>query len=41
LVALMRREDNAIEEVERGFIVPNDWRQRAAKVRMVKPVQEQ
>jgi hypothetical protein len=27
-----------IEEVERGFIVPNDWRERAAARRMVKAV---
>jgi len=38
LVALMRREGDALEEVERGFIVPNDWRDRAAEVRMVKSV---
>lgn len=36
LVAVVRREGEAIEEVERGFIVPNDWRERAAQVRMVK-----
>ncbi|MGI4717167.1 MAG: DUF1853 family protein [Janthinobacterium lividum] len=28
----------SIEEVERGFIVPNDWRERAAARRMVKAV---
>jgi len=38
LVAIVRRQGAAIEEVERGFIVPNDWRERAAEVRMVKPV---
>ena len=27
-----------IEEIERGFIVPNDWRERAAAKRMVKTV---
>ncbi|VXA94383.1 DUF1853 family protein [Massilia sp. 9I] len=27
-----------IEEIERGFIVPNDWRERAAARRMVKAV---
>jgi hypothetical protein len=27
-----------IEEIERGFIVPNDWRDRAAARRMVKAV---
>jgi hypothetical protein len=27
-----------IEEIERGFIVPNDWRERAAARRMVKTV---
>ena len=30
LVAVVRRLAGAIEEVERGFIVPNDWRARAA-----------
>lgn len=38
LVAIVRRDGEAIEEVERGFIVPDDWRERAAEVRMVKPV---
>ena len=38
LVAVVRRHGEALEEVERGFIVPNDWRDRAAEVRMVKPV---
>lgn len=30
LVAVVREQPGAIEEVERGFIVPNDWRERAA-----------
>jgi len=38
LVAIVRRQGEVIEEVERGFVVPNDWRQRAADVRMVKSV---
>lgn len=38
LVAIVRRQGEVIEEVERGFIVPNDWRQRAAEVRMVRMV---
>jgi hypothetical protein len=38
LVAIVRRRGDLIEEIERGFIVPNDWRTRAAQVRMVKPV---
>lgn len=38
LVAVVRRNGEAIEELERGFIVPNDWRERAAEVRMVKSV---
>ena len=38
LVASVRRNGEAVEEVERGFIVPNDWRERAAEVRMVKSV---
>jgi hypothetical protein len=29
LVALVREEAGAIVEFERGFIVPNDWRERA------------
>jgi hypothetical protein len=29
LVASVRQEPGAIMEVERGFIVPNDWRERA------------
>ncbi|WP_306392733.1 DUF1853 family protein [Telluria beijingensis] len=36
LVATIRRRDGVIEEFERGFIVPNDWRTRAAQLRMVK-----
>jgi hypothetical protein len=28
----------SVEEIERGFIVPNDWRERAASRRMVKAV---
>jgi len=36
MVAILRRQDDLTEEVERGFIVPNDWRTRAAQVRMVK-----
>ncbi|RZA36577.1 MAG: DUF1853 family protein [Lysobacteraceae bacterium] len=39
LVAAVRvLPGQVIEEVERGFIVPNDWRERAAARRMVKPV---
>ncbi|WP_020654291.1 DUF1853 family protein [Massilia niastensis] len=38
LVSMVRRQGGWIEEVERGFIVPNDWRERAAAVRMVKSV---
>ncbi|WP_312510469.1 DUF1853 family protein [Massilia sp.] len=38
LVAIMRRNGAVIEEIERGFVVSNDWRERAAEVRMVKPV---
>jgi hypothetical protein len=30
LVAVVRERPGCIEEVERGFIVPNDWRERAA-----------
>jgi hypothetical protein len=33
LVAAVRQQGGYIEEVERGFIVPNDWRERAAKMR--------
>jgi len=33
LVALVREEPGAIVEFERGFIVPNDWRERAEKIR--------
>ncbi|WP_208280760.1 DUF1853 family protein [Massilia oculi] len=36
LVATVRRHDEFIEEVDRGFIVPNDWRSRAAHVRIAK-----
>lgn len=36
LVATVRRHDEFIEEVDRGFIVPNDWRSRAAHVRTAK-----
>ncbi|MEH6434371.1 DUF1853 family protein [Massilia sp. DD77] len=38
LVAVVRQRAGFIEEVERGFIVPNDWRERASEVRMVKTV---
>ena len=38
LVAIVRRDGGIVEEVERGFVVPNDWRERAAEVRMVKSV---
>ena len=38
LVSVVRRRGEAIEEVERGFVVPNDWRRRAAEVRMVRMV---
>jgi len=36
LVAAVRRIAGSVEEVERGFIVPNDWRERAAARRMIK-----
>jgi hypothetical protein len=29
LIARVRPQDNALEEADRGFIVPNDWRTRA------------
>ncbi|BDT58643.1 hypothetical protein MasN3_21370 [Massilia varians] len=38
LVAAVRHAPGQIEEIERGFIVPNDWRERAAARRMVKAV---
>ena len=38
LVSVVRQRPGCIEEVERGFIVPNDWRERASELRMVKPV---
>lgn len=38
LVAIVRWHDGVLVEVERGFIVPGDWRARAAEVRMVKSV---
>ncbi len=38
LVAVLRQSPGCVEEVERGFIVPNDWRERAAARRMVKAV---
>jgi hypothetical protein len=38
LVAVARQQGGWIEEVERGFIVPKDWRERAAALRMVKRV---
>jgi len=38
LVSSVRYQPGLIEEVERGFIVPNDWRERAAARRMVKGV---
>jgi hypothetical protein len=31
LVAAVRQQPGAVMEVERGFIVPNDWRERAAQ----------
>jgi hypothetical protein len=34
LVSMVREQPRCIEEVERGFIVPNDWRDRAAARRM-------
>ena len=37
LVAILRRHDGILEETDRGFIVPNDWRSRAAQARMAKP----
>jgi hypothetical protein len=36
LVAVVRHTPGLIEEVERGFIVPNDWRERAAARRALK-----
>ena len=36
LVAVVRQRPGCIEEVERGFIVPNDWRERADALRMAK-----
>ncbi|WP_137171935.1 DUF1853 family protein [Massilia sp. HP4] len=36
LVAIVRWHDGVLVEVERGFIVPDDWRARAAELRMVK-----
>jgi hypothetical protein len=38
LVASVRRHEGFVEEVERGFVVPDDWRARAAAVRMAQPV---
>jgi hypothetical protein len=38
LVSSVRYVPGLIEEVERGFIVPNDWRERASARRMVKAV---
>ncbi|MCC2972401.1 DUF1853 family protein [Massilia sp. IC2-476] len=38
LVSSVRYTPGTIEEIERGFIVPNDWRERAAARRMVKAV---
>jgi len=38
LVSSVRYVPGLIEEVERGFIVPNDWRERASARRMVKTV---
>lgn len=38
LVAVVRHTPGKIEEIERGFIVPNDWRERAAARRMVKTI---
>jgi hypothetical protein len=38
LVSVVRHTPGQIEEIERGFIVPNDWRERAAARRMVKAV---
>ena len=37
LIATVRTNDGDTEEVERGFIVPNDWRSRAAQARTAKP----
>lgn len=37
LVALARTVDGVLEEYMRGFIVPNDWRARAAEARATKP----
>nr|WP_307731239.1 DUF1853 family protein [Massilia agilis] len=34
LVAVVREQPGCIEEVERGFIVPDDWRERAAARRI-------
>ena len=38
LVSSVHYQPGRIEEIERGFIVPNDWRERAAARRMVKAV---
>jgi hypothetical protein len=34
LVSVVNEQPGCIEEVERGFIVPNDWRERAASRKM-------
>jgi len=39
LVAIIRHHGDLIEEVERGFITPNDWRTRAVQVRTTKSLQ--
>ena len=36
LVAILRRQDGIIAEADRGFIVPDDWRSRAAQLRTAK-----
>lgn len=38
LVATVRQHGGLVEELDRGFLVPNDWRIRAAQVRMIKPI---
>lgn len=37
LVAILRPHDGTFEEADRGFIVPNDWRTRAAQARAPQP----
>ena len=37
LIAIAHQHDGTIDEFERGFIVPNDWRSRAAQARITPP----